>query len=284
MQIVKRNLLETITFHFHLFIICMNWSFVVVWFPALSHRMRTFTSLLLLKSQTYLYLRRQLWPLELSVLCPCDWVIRQHSAGRLCQMQHAPCLFISQFTSQESQRKGTERGEKLSDGVATKSYYTQKVILVYLSSLLSLLVQAYRNRPIWFFFFFQTQWASTRPTLLCSALLASVQHYSRESICLHLFLQIASCRGLPKGHCVPPPPLHWYPWPVLAPPCTSAEGHEWRWLQGLVPLSMHYHYLMKLANLKVPCSFYNHKQNRLDVYANGNLMRNTIRFEYCCIR
>lgn len=120
---------------------------------AVSQQMRTFTSLRLLANQTYLYLRQQLWPLERFSI-PRSESSGSISAGRLCQVQHSRRPFVSQFTRQENtkKRKGTERGEKLSGGESAKSYYTQKVISVYLSSLLSLLVQAYRNSPICFFF------------------------------------------------------------------------------------------------------------------------------------
>lgn len=109
--------------------------------------LRTFTSLWLFANQAYLYFRQQLWPLEL-LSVPLSESSGSVSAG------HARRPLVSQFTSQRTQRKAKEQkgGEKLSGDVSTKSYYTQKVILVYLSSLLSLLVQAYRNSPIWFFF------------------------------------------------------------------------------------------------------------------------------------
>lgn len=111
--------------------------------PAVAQQLRTFNCLWL-----------QIWPLELSsVSLTQSSVIGQHICRTTLSNAtlHGPFFLHNHFTSQKAQRK--EKGEKLSYNMSTKSYYTQKVILVYLSSLLSLLVQGYRNGPIWVFFF-----------------------------------------------------------------------------------------------------------------------------------
>lgn len=92
--------------------------------PAVSQQMRTSTSLrLLLKNPTYLYLRQQLWPLELSSV-----PVTESSSGRL-QDDFVKCntpkvfLFLS---LQARKHKGKKRSRK---GRKTERRRVDKVLL-----------------------------------------------------------------------------------------------------------------------------------------------------------
>lgn len=183
-----------------------------------------------------------------ALLCPSDWVIRQRNCRTTLSNATRPTSFyFSVYKPENTKRKEQEGGEKLSDDVSTKSYYTQKVILVYLSSLLSLLVQAYRNRQFDFFFPFFSEPSEPRLAPLCCV--QRSMHLFSTTGKVFVFICFYKLQGAEafRGATVFLSPPRRYAWPVLAPPCTSAEGHECRWLQGLEPLSMCYHCLMKLG-------------------------------------
>lgn len=224
-----------------------------------------------------------------ALLRPCDWVIRQHSAGRLCQMSFYFSLYEPEH---REERKGAERGEKLSDDVSTKSYYTQKVILVYLSSLLSLLVQAYRNSPIWaffsIFFFF-----SPRLSPLC-CVQRSVHLFSTTGkvfvfICFYKLQGAEAFRGATVF--LSPPPQH-LPQVRMTRACPSMYICRGSWMVMATGISTIIHVssvpneggLRPGASLSFPGFFYDHQPIRLDVHNNGNPLKTHCRLEYCWIR
>lgn len=159
--------------------------------------MRKFISLVRSKNLTLFIFKAAILAFG-ALLCPPDWVIRQQMSRMT--LPNSTCqgflffffFFHNQFTSQITKRK--EKKNELNH--VWKVLLNSEVVSVYPSSLLSLLVQEYRNGPLCFFW---TLWVCS--TLLCSALCAPVKH-DRKSICLHWFSQITRCGGAQRGHCM----------------------------------------------------------------------------------